>query len=280
MRLWQLAIAGVGIDVRSDVADCFPILDAMLHLYAARGTGGTDLDFRIIETTDGMTLSLDDEVLWQGRDAAETAAGFEVHFYTRVLAALQPACLSMHAATVALNGKAVTLAGVSGAGKSSLCTAALLDGSEYLSDEFSLLTEGGRIAPFPRPLQWGKQRHPAFRHADMRTAGFEKFLFRFPDYRGRSIANLLWFPPRVAAAPLPLRVIVFPTYQSDANNRPEPVRRSQALMEIATHMHHRLQPAELIRELNGRIPTDCRFFSLPFSDARQAWQIARQEIGT
>lgn len=278
MRRWQLAIGGVAVDVRSDITDCIAILDAMLRLYATRGSGDAALDFRISRAADGMTLSVDDEILWRGLDAAEMAAGFEVHFYTRLLAALQPACLSIHAATVGLKDQAICLAGVSGAGKSSLCTAALLDGSSYLSDEFSLLLENGCVAPFPRPLQWGKQRHPAFRHAELRSAGFDKFLFRFPDYRGRSIGNLFWFPPRVAASALMLSTVVFPLYRPDADNRPKAMRRSQALMEIGTHMHHRLPPAELIRELNRRIPASCRFLSLPFNDARQAWNAVRQGI--
>jgi hypothetical protein len=282
MRHWQLAIGTVGIDVSCDVPACTPILDAMLRLYNRRSEGKAQITFRIEQdaTGDGMTLSVNDQPLWHGHDATETAAGFEVHFYLYALNALQPDCLSLHAATVGIDGQAVSLAGISGAGKSSLCTAAVLDGAAYLSDEFSLLSGDGHIVPFPRPLQWGKQRHPAFRHAELQQAGLAKFLFRFPDYRGKTLANLLWLPPTPCREPLPLATIVFPTYSRDAVMQPTPLRRSQALIEIATHMHHQLPPAEMIRELNRRIPSITRFFALPFNNARDAWSRIRQELGT
>jgi len=279
MRHWRLAIGSASVEIDCDVSACVPILDAMLRPYQ-RTRQPAEIIFRIQGENDGMTLTADGEPLWHGHDAAETAAGFEVHFYSRLLAALQPACLSMHAAAVRVGDMAVCLAGVSGAGKSSLCTAALLDGTGYLSDEFSLLDGQGRIVPFPRPLQWGKQRHPAFTHATMQAAGFGKFRFVFPDYRGRMLGTLLWFPPRIESQPLPLAAIVFPTYRRDAKTAVAPMLRSQALMEIATHMHHRLPPAELIRELNRRIPTTTRFLQLPFNDARQAWRAVNTALAT
>ncbi|HXH71812.1 MAG TPA: hypothetical protein VNI58_03245 [Mariprofundaceae bacterium] len=278
MRLWRLAIGQVGIDVHCDVPDCIPILAAMLRLYVERGDGEPRLVFRIDRDGDGMILSINGNELWHGFDAAETTAGFEVYFYLHTLDALQPACLSLHAATVGVGQHAVCLAGISGAGKSSLCTAALLDGAVYLSDEFSLLDRRGYIAPFPRPLQWGKQRHPAFTHAAMQAAGFAKFRFYFNDYRGKRLGTMLWFPPHTGGPSLPLTAVVLPTYRPDAGNTPVPLRRSQALIEIAAHMHQRLEPAQLIRELNRRMPPDTRFLSLPFSDARQAWQAVKSEL--
>jgi len=279
MRQWRLTIGTTSVEVGCDVPACIPMLDAILQPYQ-RTQQSPDIVFHIQQKDEGMTLTADGELLWYGHDAAETAAGFEVHLYSRLLALLQPACLSIHAAAVRIGEAAVCLAGISGAGKSSLCTAALLDGNRYLSDEFSLLDNQGRIVPFPRPLQWGKQRHPAFTHAAMKAAGFGKFRFIFPDYRGRMIGNLLWFPPQVERQPLPLAAIIFPTYRPDAVTVPTPVLRSQALMEIATHMHHRLPPAELIRELNRRIPPDTRFLKLPFHDARQGWDAVKAAIGS
>jgi hypothetical protein len=270
-------VGNVGVTVGSTLTSCAAILEPLCRLYTDSTDAPTLLHFRI-EPRDGQIhLSINEKTLWQGTDAGEIAAGFEVHLYQRLLAALLPDFLSLHAGCVELGGQACLFAAASGAGKSSLTTAAVLDGANYLSDEFALLGSDGRISPFPRPLQWGKLRHPAFRHAQMLHSGkCSKALFRFPDRYGRTVTTLLWLPAMIRHAPLPLGIVVLPQYMRRAPAAEmAPIRRGEALMELPRHLHHRLPPEIMLQALNRRIPATTRFYRLQFSDARIAWRTIR-----
>jgi hypothetical protein len=276
--MWRrrFRVGDVGVAVDSSLASCTAILEPLCRLYTD-STGSPELYFRV-EPVDGrIRLSVNGETLWQGTDAGEIAAGFEVRLYQRLLAALIPDLLSLHAGCVELGGQACLFAATSGAGKSSLTTAAVLDGAGYLSDEFALLGPDGDIFPFPRPLQWGKLRHPAFRHADMLASGaFAKAGFRFPDRHGGIITTLLWLPAHVRHTSLRLGIVVLPQYHAKAAAAElVPIRRGEALMELPHHLHHQMSPEIMLQELNQRIPATSRFYRLRFSDARAAWRTVR-----
>jgi len=277
---WHISIGHAVIHVDCNVPACMPILDAMLRLYkTAEPNQPASVHFQFEQQQSFITLIANEQVLWQGYNPEETVAGFEVHFYGYVLAAIEPKLISIHAATVAVDKQAIMLAGISGAGKSSSCTAALLAGADYLSDEFALLDKTGFISPFPRPLQWGKQRHPAFLHADLIKQHFKKFSFRFPDFEQQQRYTLFWFPPRICQQVTPLKAIIFPSYDKHTTQTIiSPMLRSQALMELTKHLHHQYSPAKCIQELNQRIPKDIPFLQVRFPDVCQAWQDIRQAL--
>jgi len=224
---------------------------------------------------------LDDESLWQGKDAGEVVAAFEYEFYNRVISALYPPLISLHASTVSINGTCITCAGISGAGKSSLCTEALLHGAAYFSDEFTLLDVTGRIVPFPRPLQWGSEEHPAFSHETMLASGlFHKASYRFPDRSGNTVTSLLWHPEHLAKAPEPMCIVLLPQYDATSSTATlTGLRRSQSIMELAAHVHHNLPPTERIRRLHEQIPDQTAFYRLSFSDVHAAWEQVETLIG-
>jgi hypothetical protein len=60
--------------------------------------------------------------------------------------------LFVHAGAVGWRGRAILLPGHTHAGKSTLVAALLKAGATYLSDEYALLDEHGRVSPYPRPL--------------------------------------------------------------------------------------------------------------------------------
>jgi len=272
-------VAHVRIGIVSEHPGCSDIIRPLVCLYA-QANGKPDILFFIRCKDAAIELTVGDELLWTGTDAGEIAAALEVHLYTRILQQLSPACTSIHAAAVHIGGHACLFAGQSNAGKSSLCTAALLDGAGYLSDEFALLNEHGRIEAFPRPLQWGKQRHPAFSYQDMLAGNlFAKARFRFPDHRGKIIHNLLWLPTRVEHQALPLGWLFLPRYRRQAPPAEiTPIRRGEALMALPEHLHHRTAPDVMLKTLNGRLPKSTRFFRLNFSDVRAAWAAVRQHL--
>jgi len=280
MKHWFISIAHAVIHVQSNISGCIPIIDAMLRLYSKADEHSTVSSHLCLECIHGQhTFKSNGKVIWQGYSPEETAAGFEVYFYSEVLAAIEPELISIHAACITIDSSTVMLAGISGAGKSSTCTAALLDAANYLSDEFSLLDSHGNIHPFPRPLQWGKQCHPAFLHAELLASKFSKFSFRFTDFKHKQRYNLFWFPPHIAEQESPLTTVIFPCYDSSTQQTNiKPLLRSQALMELSIHMHHRYAPAKCIQLLNQRLPHDTTFLHLRFSNVQQAWQSIRQSL--
>jgi len=227
-----------------------------------------------------IELWADQELLWKCDNPGEICAGFEVHLYARAMKGLVPEFASIHAASIAINHSVTMFAGVSGAGKSSWCTKAMLEGAYYLSDEFSLLMESGEIAPFPRPLQWGQEEHPAFPKDEMRKSPLlTEEVFSFPDVEGNTVNNCLWIPKRVQLQPLPLSHIIFPRYDCDAQAcEIIPVRRGEMLMEMLQHLHYKERPDISLKKLNQRIPESCDAYRVRFSDVHQAWDILNSRL--
>jgi len=273
MQTIYLDIAHLHIRIHTTpgCSDGVEALTALYHHSASETE--PDLCFTFEQFGNGAALDCNGEHIWQGEEAGEVVAAFEFAFYNRVIAALYPRFVSLHAATVNAQGKCITIAGTSGAGKSSLCTAALLHGAEYFSDEYSLLDKQGRITPFPRPLQWDGNQHPAFSREDMyHSARFGEGGYAFTGHDGKPVASLLWLPKQLAKTPAKLSLLLLPRFDADINGvTNEPVARSQALMELAEEMHHKLTVQERLRELNQRIPDSTKFERLVFSDVHQAW---------
>jgi len=264
----------MAVGIECEESGCMQGIADLTVLFPASHQSVPDILFSIQPSAGIFQLTLDDELLWQGKDAGEVVAAFEYEFYNRTITALYPPLISLHASTVSLNGTCITCAGASGAGKSSLCTEALLQGAAYFSDEFTLLDRTGQITPFPRPLQWGSEEHPVFSHETMLKSGlFNKASYRFPDRAGSTVTSLLWHPEHLANAPEPMRIVLLPQY--DAKNSAAALtglRRSQGIMELAAHVHHNLPPAERIRRLHERIPDQAVFYRLSFSDVHAAWK--------
>jgi hypothetical protein len=274
MQTINLNIAHLHVRIRCAVPACSEGIEALTALYPhSVDVHDTDLCFTFKPFGHGATLDCNGEHIWQGEEAGEVIAAFEFAFYNRTIAALYPFVVSLHAATVSWQGHGITIAGTSGAGKSSLCTAALLNGADYFSDEYSLLDETGRITPYPRPLQWDNNEHPAFSRQDMYDSGlFGEGGYAFTGQDGKPVASLLWHPRRLATAPVKLSLLLLPRFDPNIEGvSNEPMARSQVLMELAEEMHHKLSVQERLRELNQRIPHSTKFERLVFSDVHQAW---------
>jgi len=270
----QISIAHINVGIECEESGCVQGIADLTVLFPTSYPSTPDMLFSIKPSAGMLQLTLDDELLWQGKDVGEVVAAFEYEFYNRTISALYPPLLSLHASTVNLNGICITCAGASGAGKSSLCTEALLQGAAYFSDEFTLLDGTGQIIPFPRPLQWGNKEHPAFSHEAMLASGlFNKASYCFPDREGNTVTSLLWHPEHLAHAPEPMRIVLLPQYDGMAQAATlTELRRSQGIMELAAHVHHNLPPNERIRLLHARIADHAAFYRLIFSDVHAAWQ--------
>jgi len=274
MQPIDLRIAQLHVRIHCDAAACEAGIEALTRLFSRHHpAGAADLDFSFKQNENGTSLSCNNEHIWQGEEAGEVLAAFEWAFYNRSIALLYPRFISLHAASVNWQGHGITIAGYSGAGKSSLCTAALLHGAEYLSDEYSLLDEHGCISPYPRALQWGGETHPAFSQQGMRDSGlFGEGRYTFTGRDGQPITSLLWHPRRLAEQATGLHLLLLPRFDADAQQVScEPLARSQAMMELAAETHHKLPVADRLRELHRRIPDTTAIYRIVFPDVHQAW---------
>jgi len=278
---WQSTfhIANICFEIRSFTDLCRDEMQSIVSLYEPT-TATPDTVFTFEKQGETFTLSADGEILWQSQDSRDFPPAFEIHLYRLATEQMAPRLLSLHAAAVCVHDRVCIFAGVSGAGKSSICTAALLKGAGYLTDEFTLLDSQGMVHPFPRPLQWDSIDHPAFTQSDLLKGGlFSKSHYNFPDPNGNIITSHLWLPARVQHQALQTAWVILPQYDAEAPTAELlPLRRSEALMQLPQHLHQQMSPAESLKELNRRIPNTARFFSVRFSDVHAAWEAVSQTI--
>ncbi len=236
--------------------------------------------FTIHREEEGLwRVTLNGEPMWRDREPGNIIAAIELELYRRTVSNAYPLLRSLHAAAVVWHGEAVAFAGISGAGKSSLCTAALLDGADYLSDEFLLLDGSGTAHPFPRPLQWESLDHPAFPRNRMEQSGlFDRGEYRFEDADGEKRTSQLWLPRRVARAPRKLTHLIFPRFTAGADTELAPLTRSAAIVQLAGLRQQSGETAEWIHELHRRVSGNCRFHTLHFGHASDGWRCVRARL--
>ena len=281
---WQVrfSVAGVVVDVSSDTNACFEDVAKFIKLYRPTESYAVDMRFFISRHDDRYVFRFvehdaEPAVLWQSMDAREVSAAFEIHFYTRLIQFLDPDKVSLHAAVVGVGEHAFMFAGDSGAGKSSVCTAAVLAGASYFSDEFAILDEHGALIPFPRPMQWEHEFHPAFdREEILKSEKMTADFFDFPDREGNIARCHLWYPVNVQEQPSQISYVFLHRYDASLEQTEiKEVPRYEALMELPSHLHVQRGMSVDLPMLNKRLPDDCRFFRLGYSNVFDAWNAIR-----
>lgn len=284
--LYQYRIAGCVIQIDSDSDICERDMQKFLCLYEATQEKLPDLRFSI-QADDALfsfvfvDASGAKHMLWQSADATEITASLETHLYTRLVQYLdEQDILSVHASVAKIEGEAIMFAGVSGAGKSSMCTAALLDGSTYLSDEFTLIDHQGMVHPFPRPMQWEHPEHPAFKREAIEATGLiHADYFDFLAATGEIQRCHLWHPQHIQRQPIPLKYIVLHQYDASVEGiEMMKIPRYEALSALPEHLHLHHGLAKDLPRLNQRISKDCQCYRLRFSNVHQAWQAIKKEV--
>ncbi|MDQ6989488.1 MAG: hypothetical protein Q9M19_06355 [Mariprofundaceae bacterium] len=274
----QFSIGHVIIRIHSAESHFEHAIHLLTQLYQSNQQPQPNLSFRIDKKEQYYTLYLGDEVIWKSEDSRDIAPAFEFALYQRTLQQLETSLISIHASSITYAQHTIMFAGRSGAGKSSLCTAALWDGASYITDEFSLLSQTGHIHPFPRPLQWDDINHPAFEVNTLLNSGlFQKGEFSFPNPDGDILTSHLWLPSHVQHQKSPMNTVILPQYHA---NHPaaalKPIRRSEALMLLTEHLHTRASFSQMFKELHQRLPQQLHFYQLHFSDVVNAWATVKQ----
>lgn len=139
--------------------------------------------------------------------------------------------LTLHAAVVERNGRAMLLPAPSGSGKSTLCAALIFSGWRLLSDELALIDPGtGNLIPMPRPVSLKNASIEVIR----RFAPEVQFGSRVEETAKGVVAHFA--PPadavRASGCMAVPGWIVFPRYASGTPAQLKPLERSRTFVRL------------------------------------------------
>jgi hypothetical protein len=225
---YDVGLAAETVRVEADDANAARILE-FLCAPMARPTGqdpATTFRLGSATTSGAMAIYRDDVMLYRGRSESLVAT----IFLERVLDHLIRACTNgilLHAAAVARDGKALLLAGKTGAGKTTLATWLVRRGFDYLTDELLCIdTQAMSANGFARPLHVKKPARALFAGAVDMDGG--DAVMQSPMGTHVSPARL---GARVAHSARP-RALVFPAYRAGARFGLRPLSKAQAATRL------------------------------------------------
>jgi hypothetical protein len=147
------------------------------------------------------------------------------------IAAAAPRRTFVHAGAVGWRGRAILVPGRSRSGKTTLVAALVRAGASYLSDEYAVIDDRGRVHPFAKPLS---VRGPT---------GCDRHAARVP---AAALGG------RVASRPMPVGVVALTTHRPGAAWAPARVTRGQAVLEMLRHTAPaRLRPEAVLSALDA-----------------------------
>jgi hypothetical protein len=214
--LTTLALVSYGVPVRIRVSD--PSLVDRLPEHFPPGWRAAPLEAAHEE------FSLVKARPRQGRDAWQLLRGTEriaraanvddllkhLESWLRLTVALQsPERIFVHAGVVGWRGRALLLPGRSCSGKTTLVAALVRAGATYLSDEYAVLSEDGRVHPFAKPLSIREPNGGAARKCPVEALG-----------------------GKAAKRPLPVGLVAITRYRPQARWRPRILSPAEGLFAL------------------------------------------------
>jgi hypothetical protein len=144
-----------------------------------------------------------------------------------------PDHIFVHAAVVAIGGRAVVIPGPSFTGKTTLAAALVRAGATYYSDEFAVLDGDGLVHPYPRPLSirvdggaYGVDHPVEALGGSAGTAAIPVALVAITRY----VVNGTWKPRRISAARGALALLA-----STVPARHRPAQALDAIVKVVAH---------------------------------------------
>ena len=225
---YDVGLAAETVRVEADDANAARILEFLCAPMTRPTARDPAVTFRLgAATTPGaMAIYRDDVMLYHGRSETSVAT----IFLERILDHLIRTCTNgilLHAAAVARDGKALVLAGKTGAGKTTLATWLVRRGFDYLSDELLCLdTQATSVNGFARPLHLKRPARALFAGAIDMDGGAA--VMESPLGVHVSPARL---GARVAHSACP-RALVLPAYRAGARFHLRSVSKAQAASRL------------------------------------------------
>ena len=139
--------------------------------------------------------------------------------------------LLLHAAVVERDGRAVLLPAWPGSGKSTLAVSLACAGWRFLSDEFGVVEDGGRVRPFVRPAALKNESIAVIRGLAPSALGPV-----YPRTRKGAVAHFRVPPQSLArgAEPATIGAVVFPDFAPDATTATvQPMTPAVAFLKLA-----------------------------------------------
>jgi HprK-related kinase A len=142
--------------------------------------------------------------------------------------------LKLHAAAVVKDGSAIIMPGIPGAGKSTLCAALGLTGWRILSDEHALIPPGtAEVVPLCRPVSLKNESIPLIKSFDPKAIFGPVSEETHKGVVAHMKADLE--PGSHDSRALPARIMLFPRYSKDEQQRLSPRLRTQSFILAAYH---------------------------------------------
>lgn len=182
--------------------------------------------------------------------------------------------LTLHAAVLERNGRALLLPAPSGSGKSTLCAALLHSGWRLLSDELTLIRpRDGAVLPLPRPVSLKNASIEVIREF---VPGLQFGSMVHETTKGR-VAHFAPPAEAVAATDVPALPgwIVFPRYQAGAPADLTPIERAQAFMQLVQNAFNYDVYGREGFELLARVVGRSRCFSFSYGSLATAVPMLR-----
>ncbi len=183
-----------------------------------------------------FVLSLDGEIVTD-QERPESLVGAVVHDLNRRAVDSWPGVV-LHAGGVTRDGIGLVLPAHMESGKSTLTAGLVRAGFDYLSDEAIALAPAARpeapggfapiVCPYPKPLSLDPGSWPLFPELEPRAA-LDSDSYRAGQWQVPPGA----IRPNSVAVGGPIRAVVFPRYVERAETTLEPMRRGEALVELA-----------------------------------------------
>lgn len=176
-----------------------------------------------------------------------------------------PDHLVFHAGAVARAGAAVLLPAASNHGKSTLTTALVRAGFEYLTDEAAAITDDRLVRPFAKSVALDPGSFPLF--PDLAPADQV-------DGLGRAVACREWHvaPDRLGsvAAPAPVAAIVCPHWRAGASTRVTAVAAGEALHLLLGEAFDFSHGGEAVFDRLVRLVDEVPVYRLGYGDLEEA----------
>jgi hypothetical protein len=182
--------------------------------------------------------------------------------------------VALHAGGVERDGLGLVFPGRMEAGKTTLVAGLVRAGMGYLTDEAVVIDpEALLIRPYPKPLSLDPGSWALFPelepNAPLASDGYKRDHWQVPSAAIR---------PGARGRSCPVRLVVFPRYARGATTELQPLRRAEALVQLAKHTFHFKEQSRVALDLLADVIRPAACYHLTIGDLDEAvallWNLA------